>query len=65
MLAKPFQERPEARIIDEMSCDAKNIYLKALIEIITKPMCKQIHVQVHKRCGGCVNEVPGQQSHNY
>ena len=40
MLAKPFQERPEARVIDEMNCDAENIYLKALIEIITKLMCK-------------------------
>ena len=38
--SKAVSRTPEARIIDEMNCDAENIYLKALIEIITEFMCK-------------------------
>ena len=53
------------RIIDKMNNDAKNIYLKALIEIIVKLMCKEMYVEVYKRCGGCVNGEPGQQSYDY
>ena len=53
------------RIIDKMNNDAKNIYLKALIEIIVKLMCKEMYVEVYKRCGGCVNGERGQQSYDY
>ena len=28
-------------------------------------MCKEMYVEVYKRCVGCVNEEPGQQSHDY
>ena len=28
-------------------------------------MCKEMYVEVYKRCGGCVNEEPGHQSHDY
>ena len=28
-------------------------------------MCKEMYVEVYKRCGGCVNEDPGKQSHDY
>ena len=55
----------DPRIIDEMNYDAENIYLKALIGIITKLMCKEMYLEVYERCGGCVNEEPGQQSHDY
>ena len=44
---------------------AENIYLKALIGITVKHMFKEIYVEVYKRCGGCVNEEPIQQSHDY
>ena len=26
-------------------------------------MCKEMYVKVYKKCEGCVNEEPGQQSH--
>ena len=38
--SKALSRTPEVKIIDEMNCDAENIYLKAVIEIITKLMCK-------------------------
>ena len=28
-------------------------------------MFKEMYVEVYKRCEGCVNEEPGQQSHDY
>ena len=48
-----------------MNYDAENIYLKALIGMIAKRMCKEVFVEEYKRCGGCVNEKIGQQCHNY
>ena len=48
-----------------MNCDAENIYLKTLIGIVVKLMCKEMYAVVYKRCDGCVNEKPGQQSHDY
>ena len=44
---------------------AKNMYLKALIGITVKHMFKEMYVEVCKRCGGCVNEEPIHQSHDY
>ena len=43
-------------IIDEMNCDAEHIYLKALIGIVARLMCKEMYLEVYKRCDGCVNE---------
>ena len=28
-------------------------------------MCKEMYAEVYKRCDGCVNEEPGQQSHDF
>ena len=28
-------------------------------------MCKEMYVEAYKRCGECVNEDPGQQTHDY
>ena len=33
----------DPRIIDEMNCHAENIYLKALIGIIARLMCKEMY----------------------
>ena len=62
---KPIVRTLELRIIDEMNCDAENIYLKALIGIVVNFMYKEMYVKSYKRCDGCVNEEPGQQSHDY
>ena len=62
---KAVSRTSEPRIREEMNYDAENIYLKDLIRIIVKLMCKEIYVEVYKRCGGFVNEEPGQQSHDY
>ena len=62
---KPIARTLELRIIDEMNCDAENIYLKALIGIVVNFMYKEMYVKSYKRCDGCVNEEPGQQSHDY
>ena len=62
---KAISRTSDPRIIDEMNCDAENIYLKALIGILVKLMCKEMYAEVYKRCDGCVNEEPGQQSHDY
>ena len=55
----------DPRIIGETNCNAENIYLNALIEIAVTPMCKEMSVEVYKRCDGCVMEEPGQQLHDY
>ena len=62
---KAISRTSDPRIIDEMNCDAENIYLKALIGILVKLMCKEMYAEVYKRCDGCVNEEPVQQSHDY
>ena len=46
---KPIARTLELRIIDEMNCDAENIYLKALIGIVVKLMCKGMYAEVYKR----------------
>ena len=47
-----------------MNYDAENIYLKALIGLMVIHMSKEMYVKVYKRCEGCENEEPGQQSHS-
>lgn len=48
-----------------MNYDPDNIYLKDLIGIIVKLLCKEMYVEVYKRCAGCVNEEPGHCSQDY
>ena len=62
---KAVSRTSDPRIIDQINDDAENIYLKALIGIIAKLMCKGIFLEVYKRCGECVNAEPVQQSHDY
>ena len=62
---KAISRTSDPRIIDERNCDAENTYLEALIAIVVKTMCKEMYAEVYKRCDGCVNEEPGQQSHDY
>ena len=47
---KAVSRMSDPRIIDEMNYDAENIYLKALIRIIAKLMCKEMYLEVYKRC---------------
>ena len=42
---KPIARTLELRIIDEMNCDAENIYLKALIGIVVNFMYKEMYVK--------------------
>ena len=46
---KAISRTSDPRIIDEMNCDAENFYLKALIGIVVKLMCKGMYVEVYKR----------------
>ena len=46
---KAILRTSDPRIIDEMNCDAENFYLKALIGIVVKLMCKEMYVEVYKR----------------
>ena len=62
---KTISRTSDPRVIDEINYNAKNIHLKALIGITAKLMCKGMYVGVYKRCKGCVNQEPGQQSHDY
>ena len=62
---KAVSRTSDQRIKDEMNCDAENIYLNALIGLVVRLMCKEMYLEVYKRCDGCVNEEPGQQSHDY
>ena len=62
---KAISRTSDPRIIDEMNCNAENIYLKALIGIVVKLMCKKMYGEVYKKRDGCVNEEHGQQSHDY
>ena len=48
-----------------MNGDAENIYFKGLIGIVARLMCKEMYLEMYKKCDGCVNEEPGQQSHDY
>ena len=47
-----------------MNYDAENISLKALIGLMVIHMSKEMYVIVYKRCEGCENEEPKQQSHS-
>ena len=62
---KAVSRTSDQRIKDEMNCDAENVYLNALIGLVVRLMCNEMYLEVYKRCDGCVNEEPGQQSHNY
>ena len=46
---KAISRTSDPRIIDEMNCDAENIYLKALIGIVVKRMCKGMYAEIYKR----------------
>ena len=46
---KAISRTSDPRIIDEMNCDAENFYLKALIGIVVKLMCKGMYAEVYKR----------------
>ena len=44
MLVEP--RTPDPSNIDEINCDAENMYLKVLTGIIAKLACKEIYVRV-------------------
>ena len=62
---KAVAKTSDPRIVDEMNFDAENIYLKGLIGIMVKLLCKEMYVEVYKRCEGCTNDEAGQQAHEY
>ena len=43
-----------------MNGDAENIYFKGLIGIVARLMCKEMYLEMYRKCDGCVNEEPGQ-----
>ena len=43
-----------------MNGDAENIYFKGFIGIIARLMCKEMYLEMYRKCDGCVNEEPGQ-----
>lgn len=57
---KAVAKTSDPRIVDEMNFDAENIYLKGLIGIMVKLLCKEMYVEVYKRCEECTNDEAGQ-----
>ena len=55
----------DPRIVDEMNIDVGIVYLNSLISIVVKLMTKEMYMEVLKRCNGCQNDDPNQESHQY